>query len=51
MTETCKHLNFIIRDSDRIYHGFCPDCKQEVPIWIVFNNFLEAMRALLAKES
>lgn len=42
--ESCKHLKAECRPWDAKGRAFCPDCKQQVPLYQVFNNLLAAMR-------
>lgn len=47
MSEECKHLKSQVRPSSLFGIAYCPDCKEAIPIHIVFNNFLDAMREAL----
>lgn len=40
----CLHLNTKIYGWCSLGNGYCPECKAEVGLDDVFNNFLDAMR-------
>lgn len=40
----CKHLNTIIYGSSPIMCGHCPDCGNDIPLYIVLNNWLQELR-------
>lgn len=44
--QPCLHLNARAASNIRVNHVKCPDCGQLIPIWDVFNNWLDEFRAI-----
>ena len=45
--KVCKHINWSVESDDLIGRGNCHDCKQQVPLNVLFDNLKKRMEEVI----